>query len=161
MLSRPSDTGHTPFGDIFYSESPDMEFWGRHRHVMSKGINWWQGTKIGAGPVPIKLEDGWLMFYHGVMSTCNGFIYRVGAAILDLEKPWIVKYRCRDALIGPEEPYETTGYVPNVLFPVCALTDFSNDRVAVYCGAADTFTTLVFGHISELVAYIKENSQLS
>ena len=35
MLSRPSDTGHTPFGDIFYSESPDMEFWGRHRHVMS------------------------------------------------------------------------------------------------------------------------------
>src|SRR5689334_9877741 len=23
MLSRPSDTGHTPFGDIFYSESPD------------------------------------------------------------------------------------------------------------------------------------------
>ena len=26
MLSRPSDTGHTPFGDIFYSESPDMEF---------------------------------------------------------------------------------------------------------------------------------------
>lgn len=35
MLSRPSDNGHTAFGDIFYSESPDMEFWGRHRHVMS------------------------------------------------------------------------------------------------------------------------------
>ena len=38
MLSRPSDTGHTAFGDIFYSESPDMEFWGRHRHVMSPEI---------------------------------------------------------------------------------------------------------------------------
>ena len=35
MLSRPSDNGHTPFGDIYYSESPDMEFWGRHRLVMS------------------------------------------------------------------------------------------------------------------------------
>ena len=35
MLSRPSDTGHTPFGDIFYSESPDLCYWGRHRHVMS------------------------------------------------------------------------------------------------------------------------------
>ena len=35
MLSRPSDNGHTPFGDIFYSESPDLEYWGRHRHVMS------------------------------------------------------------------------------------------------------------------------------
>ena len=27
MLSRPSDTGHTAFGDIFYSESPDLTFW--------------------------------------------------------------------------------------------------------------------------------------
>lgn len=33
MLSRPSDTGHTAFGDIFYSESPDLEFWGRHRRL--------------------------------------------------------------------------------------------------------------------------------
>ena len=31
MLSRPSDTGHTPFGDIFYSESPDLIHWGHHR----------------------------------------------------------------------------------------------------------------------------------
>ena len=35
MLSRPSDTGHTPFGDIFYSQSNDLEYWGHHRHVMS------------------------------------------------------------------------------------------------------------------------------
>ena len=28
LLSRPSDSGHTPFGDIFISESPDLEFWG-------------------------------------------------------------------------------------------------------------------------------------
>ena len=35
MLSRPSDNGHTPFGDIYYSESPDLVHWGRHRHVMA------------------------------------------------------------------------------------------------------------------------------
>ena len=34
LLSRPSDNGHTPFGDIFLSESPDLVYWGRHRHVM-------------------------------------------------------------------------------------------------------------------------------
>jgi beta-1,4-mannooligosaccharide/beta-1,4-mannosyl-N-acetylglucosamine phosphorylase len=34
MLSRPSDRGHTPFGDIFYSESPDLTYWGKHRFVM-------------------------------------------------------------------------------------------------------------------------------
>ena len=61
MLSRPSDTGHTPFGDIFYSESPDMEFWGRHRHVMSPAafeVSAWQCMKIGAGPVPIETRGG-------------------------------------------------------------------------------------------------------
>lgn len=58
MLSRPSDNGHTPFGDIFYSESPDMEFWGRHRHVMSPAafeVSAWQCTKIGAGPILSRL----------------------------------------------------------------------------------------------------------
>ncbi len=40
MLSRPSDNGHTPFGDIFLSESPDLIYWGRHRHVMApKGVD--------------------------------------------------------------------------------------------------------------------------
>ncbi len=36
MLSRPSDNGHTPFGEIYYSESPDLTYWGRHRHVMGR-----------------------------------------------------------------------------------------------------------------------------
>ena len=64
MLSRPSDSGHTPFGDIFVSESPDMEFWGRHRHVMGKGNEWWQSLKIGGGAAPIETSEGWLLFYH-------------------------------------------------------------------------------------------------
>lgn len=34
MLLRPSDNGHTPFGDMFLSQSPDMEHWGYHRFVM-------------------------------------------------------------------------------------------------------------------------------
>ena len=40
MLSRPSDSGHTPFGDIFLSESKDLEYWGHHRHVMGKSGRW-------------------------------------------------------------------------------------------------------------------------
>ena len=55
MLSRPSDTGHTAFGDIFYSESPDLEFWGHHRHVMAPApfeVSAWQCMKRdGAGPL--------------------------------------------------------------------------------------------------------------
>ena len=54
MLSRPSDDGHTPFGDIYVSQSPDMCHWGKHRLVMRRGGDevgqWWQRTKVGAGP---------------------------------------------------------------------------------------------------------------
>lgn len=71
MLSRPSDSGHTPFGDIFISESPDMEYWGKHRHVMGKGSEWWQNVKIGGGAAPIETSEGWLLFYHGVTGTCK------------------------------------------------------------------------------------------
>lgn len=49
MLSRPSDSGHTPFGDIFVSESKDMVYWGKHRHVMGKSSEWWESVKIGGG----------------------------------------------------------------------------------------------------------------
>lgn len=54
LLSRPSDSGHTPFGDIYISESPDMKYWGCHRHVMGKGSNWWENVKIGGGAPPSK-----------------------------------------------------------------------------------------------------------
>ena len=82
MLSRPSDTGHTAFGDIFYSESPDLVFWGKHRHVMAP-TGGWQSTKIGAGPIPIETDEGWLLFYHGVLTSCNGYVYAFGATLLD------------------------------------------------------------------------------
>ena len=114
MLSRPSDSGHTPFGDIFLSESPDLTYWGRHRHVMGKGEEWWQALKIGGGAAPIETDEGWLLFYHGVTSTCNGYVYSIGGAILDLDDPSVVRYRCENFLLTPEEWYEEKGFVPNV-----------------------------------------------
>ena len=55
----------------------------------------WQSTKIGAGPIPIETREGWLMIYHGVLTSCNGFVYSFGAALLDLDEPWKVLYRTR------------------------------------------------------------------
>ena len=87
-------TATRPFGDIYLSQSPDMCHWGMHRLVMRRGGDqvgqWWQRTKIGAGPIPIETDDGWLMIYHGVMDTCNGFVYSMGAALLDRDEPWRV-----------------------------------------------------------------------
>ena len=163
MLSRPSDTGHTPFGDIFYSESPDMEFWGRHRHVMSPSafeVSAWQCMKIGAGPVPIETSEGWLLFYHGVLRSCNGYVYAFGSALLNLEEPWKVTARSGPYLISPRETYECMGDVPNVTFPCASLHDPATGRVAVYYGCADTVTGLAFGYIPEIIDFTKQNSIL-
>ena len=158
MLSRPSDSGHTPFGDIFLSESPDMVYWGRHRHVMSKGSAWWESVKIGGGAAPSETSEGWLMFYHGVSGTCNGFVYSVGGAILDLDEPSRVKYRCRNFLLTPEESYEERGFVPNVCFPCATLQDTDTGRIALYYGAADTVVGLAFTTAELAVDYIKKHS---
>ena len=145
MLSRPSDTGHTPFGDIFLSRSNDLEYWGHHRFVMGtfKGdASAWQSTKIGPGPCPIETDEGWLLIYHGVLTTCNGFVYRMGAAILDIDDPSKVKYRTKFYILAPDKDYERNGDVPNVCFPCAALTDAATGRIAIYYGCADTVTGL-------------------
>jgi beta-1,4-mannooligosaccharide/beta-1,4-mannosyl-N-acetylglucosamine phosphorylase len=161
LLHRPSDPAHTPFGDIFLSESPDLVHWGRHRRVMGRGTKgWWEGMKIGAGPAPIETSVGWLLLYHGVSSTCNGYVYSFGAAILDLERPSKVLYRARDYLITPEMPYETTGFVLNVAFPCACLCDAPSGRLAVYYGAADTYVALAYAKADELVAWVMANSEL-
>lgn len=157
LLSRPSDNGHTPFGDIFLSFSPDMKYWGEHRHVMSPmpfEQSAWQCTKVGAGSVPILTEEGWLMFYHGVITTCNGYRYSMGAVLLDKDEPWKVLRRSKDYLLAPAALYELTGDVPDVVFPCAALTE--GDKVCVYYGAADTCVGIAFGRISEILNWLKE-----
>ncbi len=155
MLSRPSDGGHTSFGDIYYSESPDLVHWGRHRHVMSPLPLSWESTKIGAGPTPIETLQGWLVLYHGVLTSCNGFVYSMGAALLDLDAPWRVVARGTDFLLAPHAVYEQVGDVPNVVFPCAALVDEEADRVTVYYGGADTVVCLAHGRLSELLEFVR------
>jgi beta-1,4-mannooligosaccharide/beta-1,4-mannosyl-N-acetylglucosamine phosphorylase len=157
LLSRPSDTGHTAFGDIFYSESPDLIHWGRHRHVMAPAGGW-QSTKVGAGPTPIETSEGWLLIYHGVLTSCNGFVYSFGAALLDLDEPWRVIYRTRPYLLNPRETYECVGDVPNVTFPCAALIDPPTGRLAIYYGGADTVTCLAFAYAGEVIDYLRTHS---
>jgi beta-1,4-mannooligosaccharide/beta-1,4-mannosyl-N-acetylglucosamine phosphorylase len=159
MLSRPSDSGHTPFGDIFYSESPDLTFWGKHRHVMGPIPGSWQSTKIGAGPVPIETSEGWLLLYHGVLTSCNGFVYSFGVALLDLDEPWKVIARAKPYLLSPRMPYECVGDVPNVVFPCATLCDAGSGRLAIYYGAADSVTGLAFAYVHELVQFAQEHSE--
>jgi len=155
MLHRPSDRGHTPFGDIFYATSPDLAHWGYHRFVFGPRGGW-QSTKVGPGPVPIETQEGWLLIYHGVWTSCNGYLYYVGGALLDLERPWRVRARTQDYLLAPTEPYERIGDVPNVIFP--SSTVLMGETVRLYYGCADTCISVAEAKLSDLIRFIKAHS---
>lgn len=159
MLSRPMGKGMAvDYGDIFYSESQDLTYWGKHRIVFTRGPRKWERVKIGAGPIPIETSEGWLLLYHGVSDTCDGFVYSMGAALLDLNEPWKVLYRCQFPIMTPEKIYETTGCVGNVVFPTGVLADGATGRMAIYYGAADTYTAIVYATVDEIVSYVKEHA---
>ena len=90
----------------------------------------------------------------------RGCFWRGGGAILDINEPSKVLYRCENHLLTPEEPYETTGFVPNVVFPCATLQDGDTGRIAIYYGAADTNVGLAFTTVDEVVTYIKAHSKL-
>ena len=159
MMSRPSDSGHTPFGDIYVSQSPDLTYWGKHRHMMGPSKPW-ESTKIGAGPIPIETDRGWLIFYHGVLTSCNGFVYSFSAALLDKDEPWKVLKRGRDYLISPQMLYECVGDVPNVTFPCANVVDADTGRIAIYYGCADTVTSLCFTTVDDVMDWLDHNSQI-
>ena len=156
MYSRPSDMGHTPFGAMFYSTSPDMVHWGNHRFAFETVRSSWQSTKIGPGPAPIEIEDGWLLIYHGVWTSCNGYLYYAGGAIMDKEEPWKVLYRTKDYLLAPTESYERVGDVPNVVFPSSAVV--LGDTIRLYYGCADTCVSMAEAKMDQLIHFIKTHS---
>jgi len=158
MLNRPSDNGHTRFGDIYLSQSPDLTFWGKHRFVMDACGPGWQSTKIGAGPIPIETTEGWLVFYHGVLTSCNGFVYSMGAALLDLDEPWKIIYRSEPYLLSPQTQYECVGDVPNVVFPCAAVTEHESGKIAIYYGAADTVSGIAFTKVDLVFDFLKKNA---
>ena len=107
MLSRPSDNGYTPFGDIYLSQSPDMCHWGMHRLVMRRGGDqvgqWWQRTKIGSLAPFLDRDRGRLALD---LSRRDRHLQRLrlqhGGAILDREEPWRVPHRTNQHIMTPE-----------------------------------------------------------
>ena len=94
------------------------------------------------------------MLYHGVITNCNGYVYSIGAALLDIKNPSKVLLRTEDYILTPQESYETDGFVPNVCFPCATLADAKTGRIAVYYGAADTYTALAFTTVDELYNFM-------
>lgn len=105
---------------------------------------------IGGGCPPIETSEGWLLIYHGVHDTAEGYVYSACAALLDLENPVKEIARLPYALIKPELRWEMEGYVNNVVFPTG--TALFDDTLYIYYGAADNKIACASLSLKELIA---------
>lgn len=107
----------------------------RHERVMAPERPW-EAKKIGTGAPPVRLNYGWMLTYHAVAAPEGHSRYCMGVAVLDGERPSRVLYRSPSPILEPQEEYELSGLVNEVVFP--SATDLRADgALDVYYGAAD------------------------
>ncbi len=147
-LDRPH-TEITPWS-IWISWSPDLVHWGNSRRLMGPMPYHWDEMKVGPGPTPIKTPKGWLTIYHGVFRTMDGAVYRAGVALLDPEDPSRVLGVADEWILQPEDPWELTGYVHNVVFP-CGAVEEPEGTIKLYWGGADTVICAGTASVESLV----------
>ena len=135
---------------IWISYSPDLCFWGKSELVIKPEPYHWDEMKIGPGAPPFRTERGWLSIYHGVFRTMDGAIYRLGVALHDLQNPAKVIGVSDSWILQPEDPWEMTGYVHNVVF-TCGAVPEPDGTVKIYWGAADTVMCVGEADVSDLL----------
>ena len=145
------------FDDIEHLLKADQGYWADHishldHQTVMRPSYAWESMKIGGGAPPIPTNEGWLLIYHGVD---HNFVYRAGAALLDLENPLRVIARFPEPILEPEREYEKEGDVPNVVFPEG--TALFGNQLQVFYGAADKVIGLALANLDELLHELKKH----
>ncbi len=161
LLRRPigfvdTDTGHSEeYPSIRISYSTDLKTWTEPELVIRPEFKW-ENNRIGGSTPPVRTERGWLVLYHGVETVdpaTRRVVYRLGAAMLDLEEPQKVLARAPDFIMEPEAYYEKFGlFIPNVIFPTGAVV--KDGLLWIYYGCCDTAIGLATVPLEELVEHI-------
>jgi predicted GH43/DUF377 family glycosyl hydrolase len=140
---------------IWLSWSPDLVHWGESEPVINPVTYHWDQMKIGPGATPIKTSAGWLNIYHGVFPTMDGSVYRLGVALHDIADPATVLGVADDWILSPEDPWELTGYVHNVVFSCGAIAE-DDGTVKIYWGGADTVMCVGTARIEDLIQLCRD-----
>ncbi len=141
-LHRPVGGTRLTQPEIWLAASTDRVHWGQHKVVHGSTCDW-SASRVGAGPPPIRLPEGWLAIYHGSTRPSGGGVgtYSAAALLLDLDEPCRVIGQTSGPILAPETDFELHGFVPNVVFPT-GIVD-REGTVLLYYGAADMVCAVV------------------
>lgn len=150
-LERPNLPSSGGKGNIWLSHSPDLIHWGDSTQVLTTSALWnFAISGLGPSTVPVRIKEGWLILFHGIMNNCTTREYSVGAAILDADKPWIVRHLAKHPVLYSEAQYELRGLVDHVCFP-CAKILEPDGSLKLYYGGADTVQCVATAKVEDVV----------
>lgn len=130
--------------NLYLIYSDDLYTWNGGRAILKPKFPW-EFVQIGNCGSPIELDQGWLLFTHGVGPVRK---YSIGAVLLDKSDPSKVLARAREPLVRPEA-FEREGYVPNVVYTCGAMRH--NDQIILPYAVSDTFSTFATVKIAALM----------
>jgi predicted GH43/DUF377 family glycosyl hydrolase len=145
---------------IWLSWSTDLVHWGDSVPVINPVTYHWDQMKIGPGATPIRTPDGWLNIFHGVFPTMDGSVYRLGVALHDIDDPATILGVADDWILSPEDTWELTGYVHNVVFSCGAIAE-DDGTLKIYWGAADTVMCVGTASIKDLVQLCRDKPRMA
>ncbi len=130
--------------NLFFLTSDDLYTWDGGTAILRPEYPW-EFVQIGNCGSPIELDEGWLLFTHGVGPVRK---YSIGAALLDKDDPTKVIARTMHPLVRPE-PSEREGYVPNVVYTCGAMRH--NGKIILPYAVSDTYCSFGTVDIAELL----------
>ncbi len=147
----------TPNIQIEYLDNLDFE---KNPNIKSiykqyKNKNAWDSIIRGVGPVPLKIDEGWLTFYHAISENEPGK-YKIGAMILDYKDPTKILYKSNFPIIVPDKNYENEGYKGGIVYTCGAV--IKNKDIILYYGGADTVVCVASCNLKNFIQQIKDNN---
>ena len=151
MLHRPMQWAGDRYGTehptIWISCGNDLLAMKNPKLLIKAKYDW--ETKIGGNTPPVRTPHGWLTLYHAVGPDKH---YRLGALLLDLDDPTVVRHRTPHWIMQPEEDYETMGFYNGCVFP-CGKV-IRDGKLLVYYGAGDVHVGVASCEMDTLMTHL-------
>jgi predicted GH43/DUF377 family glycosyl hydrolase len=135
--------------NIWLLFSDDLYTWEKGTPIMGPRYPW-EFVQMGNCGSPIEIDEGWLVFTHGV-GMVRG--YSIGACLLDKDDPSRVLKRTRAPLIFPTAE-QRGGYVPNVTYTCGVLVE--GRSILLPYAVGDQFTAFATGSVDDVLAVMED-----
>lgn len=131
--------------NIWLLRSDDLYAWDEGAPIMKPKYPW-EFVQLGNCGSPIEIEEGWLVFTHGV-GMVRG--YCIGACLLDKADPSKVLARTPSPLLFPSAE-QRGGYVPNVTYSCGGL--LHGRRILLPYAIGDEYSAFAVADVDDLLA---------